>query len=683
MQTPGAGLLSRSFCLRLIASAFSRGVRSVVRWLLAFLVIMPGAAMAQSKDAELKATAAKVADSLRTTANAMVPDRVEIRVRATDGRVYEWSLEIGTDVDIVTLAKEMHTSAIDRIATLDAWTDQMASKLFSLTKDEVTRASIDKDFNPECDFTLSVFHRMPAPIPDPTVRFKDHPDCYWASYTGSRRDPLRNEAGEIIRLPSKPAVTTPIRVQIEPSRAEWQFRKTIDGRISITNKGTARIRLIADWADRIRVTDPTGNQAQAFSCLGHVEGGFIDSMFKFLAPGDTITEKFSVCTDRAHTMLNGYHLAPGPWRISVADFVFKDFEVEGSPAEIVVLAEPGEYMGPRIVEAISAGHRLVLLREDGTIEAVDTTTGERLGSCRTFGADRDWLVSSKDFAVSDDGRLLACLESRWKPISLVALFGPAPARTKVYPPRDFSLGPGGFAPSRFLPRGKTLVCCTNSNLVLVDVETGNGVPQPVPEAWVEVSPDATGAVAIKSPLVSWANVRGSDACTVAVIDLRDQKNNRDVAVKGHGERPDLHAARSYAFLTDEFESSFLQIPYANQPTREVKTGGPCDFIGESSDGTLAAFAWPRASKDKDVGPTTIGVFRSSDGEQIATIRMNEASSAVFISEPPRILTQARLRVEDGFNGSEWLSESARVFDALTGEQLQTLDLTPPELVNKK
>lgn len=683
MQTQGAELLNRLSLHWHIAFARGRGVRSLVRWLMAFLVIAPGAALAQTKDAELKAAAAKVADSLRSMAVAMVPDRVNVSVRAIDGRVYEWRIEIGTDVDIVALAKEVHTRASDRVGTLDAWTDRMASKLFSLTEDEVTRANIDKDFNPESDFQLSVFHRLPGPIPDPPVRFKDHPDCYWASYTGSRRDPLRNEANEIIRPPSKPAVTSPIRVQIEPSRAAWQFRETINGRISITNKGTARIHLIADWPDRIRVTDPAGNHADSFDCLGHAEHGFMDSKYVYLTPGETITEEFRVFTDRAHTMLDGYHLRPGPWQIGIADSVLKGFEVEDPTAQVVVLAKPGEYLGPRIVEAISAGNMLVLVREDGTIESVDPSNCRRLGSCRPFGAEHDWLVSSKDFTVSDDGRLLACLKSRWEPVSLVALFGAAPARTKVYPPRDFSLGPGGFAPSRFLPDGKTLVCRTNNSLVLVDVETGDGVPLPVPEMWVEASPDASGATALKGPNRRTRGNRASDTCTVAVIDLRDQKNNRDVVVKGHGESPDLHAARSCIFVTDEFESSFLQIPYASQPTREVKTGGACDLIGESSDGTIAAFAWPRASKDHDVGPTSIGVYRTSDGERLATISLDKASGAVLVSNPPRIVTQTRIRVEDGFNGGEWLSEAAQVFDALTGKILLDLDLTPIEAPAEK
>ncbi|NUQ53364.1 MAG: hypothetical protein HUU19_11800 [Phycisphaerales bacterium] len=72
------------------------------------------------------------------------------------------------------------------------------------------------------------------------------------------------------------------------------------------------------------------------------------------------------------------------------------------------------------------------------------------------------------------------------------------------------------------------------------------------------------------------------------------------------------------------------------------------------------------------------MYRTSDGERIATISLDKASGAVLVSNPPRIVAQTRIRVEDGFNGGEWLSEAAQVFDALTGEKLLNLDLTPPE-----
>jgi len=677
MQTPGAELLNRLSLHWHVAFARGRGVRSLVRWLMAFLVIAPGAALAQTKDAELKAAAAKVADSLRSMAIAMVPDRVRVSIYPQDGRVYDWSIEVATWADIAALAKDVGTDPNDRVATLDRWADRLAAKLFMLTKDEVSHAGIDKGFNPETDIEISVHHRMPKPLADPPPRFKDKPDWYWVSYTGTRRNPLYNDANEIVRPASKPPTGGSVRVVIEPLRAEWGFRETLTGRVSITNPGRARVHVSIWWSEHLSVTDSTGRRPESFHIMGNIDPGPNTPWYVFISPGETHTEEFNVFTDRAYTMSSGYYLAPGIWEIHPPESLGENIEVECLPAKIAVRTRPGEYTGPRILESSSTGSRLVLIREDGTVEAIDPRNGQRFGSWRSLGQDDGWFLHSRELAMTSDARLLARFNGQQNPISIERLFGPAPPIPKLNPPKNLALGTSGLRPMRFLPDDRTLVCLTNDSFAFIDVQSGEARFASIPKARIRISPDGANAVACEC-VSSWIDDRGLDTCTITVIDLRDQKNNRDVVVKGHGESPDLHAARSCVFLTDEFESSFLQIPYANQPTREVKTAGPCDFIGETSDGTLAAFAWPLASKDHEVGPTTIGVYRTSDGERIATISLDKASGAVLVSNPPRIVAQTRIRIVNGFNGGEWLSEAAQVFDALTGEKLLNLDLTPPE-----
>ena len=112
--------------------------------------------------------------------------------------------------------------------------------------------------------------------------------------------------------------------------------------------------------------------------------------------------------------------------------------------------------------------------------------------------------------------------------------------------------------------------------------------------------------------------------------------------------------------------------------REFATDGVPDFVGESPDGSTGALSWPRAERRGPPKPTTVGVFRVSDGERLFTLPADGRRQFVMLSNPARLVSFAVSEVKDGFGGGQCLAEVATVYDAKTGKEIGKKDLTPAE-----
>lgn len=91
---------------------------------------------------------------------------------------------------------------------------------------------------------------------------------------------------------------------------------------------------------------------------------------------------------------------------------------------------------------------------------------------------------------------------------------------------------------------------------------------------------------------------------------------------------------------------------------------------------MVAFSWPAWDLGEHPDPTTIGVYRVSDGQRVSLIKCAEPSAAVLLPNPPRIATLRRRVLGDGWGDSSFLDEKVEVFDAQTGQSLKKLSLTP-------
>jgi hypothetical protein len=499
--------------------------------------------------------------------------------------------------------------------------------------------------------------------------------CYAGIVCASASGPVERKWLEI---PPGQTLGGTINVVIEPDRAEWGYRETITGHLTITNTGPSRVRLDRWWLAELEVTDAGGDRPKTFHMLGFADDADGDGRYFYLAPAEVHTAQFKVFTDRAHSMMHGFYLAPGSWQLRYPQHPHDNIAVSSDPAKFTVRTAPGEYTGPRIIDVRGGGPNLALVREESVVDVVDGATGAHLGTKRLAGYVQGGSWTGFRLVFSNDGRLVAYCHDRAGHITIESVFGTAPALGSISAPDALDVGLGGFSAARFSTDGSRLICTTNYHLATMDLVTGK--PErtiELPEMWIEVSPNATGGAAFQERTLRTIGQRGADGCMVVMFDLADTVRTHDVIVLGRGERPRLHAAKAGVYVTDEFASSAAYLPYTSGKTREFKTDAPCDFVGESADGSIVALAWPFFDQGRNTSPTTVAVYAVATGERLATIPADQSRAAALLENPLRIVTIPRVIAGDSFGGAHWISEHGKVFNAMTGAPIKDLDLTPP------
>lgn len=641
-------------------------------------MLLTGEAGAQKADPAIEA-AQKIVAKLSEDSKPMFPPETELWLTPEDGRIYQWGITLSQKVDFAALAKEAGSKAVAPRDVLDEWAAFLRQKLQKMTQDAVKSSGSDPAFNPETDFEMWVSTRL-QPDDKPGGSPDERESFYWISFTGSRRDPLYGKDNSVVL---RPALGEPtggeIEVTITPDRPQWAHRESITGKISLKNTGKSRVPMSAFWYDAVEAVDAAGKKAEGFSILGHISYG-PRPMNKFLGPGEEETASFTLITDRRHTMSNGQYLPPGKWTLRHFEHAVKNVRVKCEPAAIEVALKAGEYAGPRILSAFAAGPNLVLLRENGIVDVVDAASGKHLGAGRPPGYRENWSWRGSNLVFSSDGRQAAWCMDRETPIQLKSFFGDPPFRATLTAPKEVAVGPGGFSPGRFVENDSKLICGTNGTWVIIDLASGKAERiLKLLDMWTELSPDGGFAACLKGLGGGIVGHRGEDKFTVSLSQLLGAEvKTREVVIQGRGEAPDLFPGLSGVYLWDEFTSSAVYVPYREGENREFATDGVPIFVGESLDGSTAAFCWPRAERRGPPTPTTVGVFRVSDGERLFTLPADSQRQVVLLSNPARLVSFAVSEVKDGFGGGRWLNEEMTVFDAKSGKEVGKKDLTPPE-----
>lgn len=642
-----------------------------------------GACTAQPVDPTADVTHQAFFRQLRTRAIQDVPAGMVLTVSVSDRRVYEWSIDVSTQTNFKVLAKAVGTDSSDVAATLDAWAAQERDRLAKLTIDAVSVSGIDPEFNPETDFTLSVMGRVLPGVQPTELPIDSDPTWYWIGFTGIKQPGVRSRGGKVVEPAGKPTGGE-VFVEVVPDRAAWGWRRTITGKINITNKGASRVRLDSWSASDILVEKDGGGKPAEFFRLGFACEGGGGARYKFLRPGETCSEEFTVFTDRMHTMVHGYYLPVGAYQLSFNQSSISNVLVRCDQAKINVTLPEGEYGGPRIIQAFGATDSIVLLREDFTVQVSGAATGQALGAVHLDGYTgiTNWLGAT--LVTSKSGRLVAYCPNRNSSIRITSLYGEAPSQSVINAPAGVGVGAGGLFPVSFDRNDTALLCATNYLSALIDITTGALVRSDVSkEQWLRVSPSGAYGVCVAQGAQQQIDLVAKGECAISVVDFKDLAKSRTEIVKGDGWCMEVFPGESGAYVSDNTASSVLYLPYrdGNKAGREFHTDEPAEFVGESPDGTLAALSWPRPQFARKTAPTTLGVFRVSDGERLCTIHWSEPRTAVMLADPPRIVSLARCYADgnDGFgNGTPWLSEAVEVHDAMTGELKVTFRVTPPE-----
>lgn len=625
------------------------------------------------------AAADKVVQKLTEDSKPLLPPETELWLRAEDGRIYQWGITLPDDVDIAALTKDAGSKSEKPRDQLDDWAAFVRPKLQKMTEDAVKAAAVDPEFNAETDFEMWVNTHVP-PDGKASGGADDRERFYWVSFTGSRRDALYGKNNtEVLRPAQGEPTGGDLEVTIVPDRRQWGHRETITGKLTLRNTGKSRVPMSSFWFNAVTAFDAAGKPAEGFSILGHINYA-PRAMNTFLSPGAEQTEKFTLVTDRLHTMMNGQYLPPGKWTLRHFEHAVKNVRVRCDAVAIEVALKEGEYAGPRILSAGGAGPNLVLMRENGIVDVVQVATGKHLGAGRPPGYRENWSWRGSNLVFSSDGRMAAYCTDRKTPIQIVSFFGDPPLRTTIPAPEGVTVGPGGFSPGRFVDNDAKLICGTNNTWAFLNLETGKAERVlSLTDMWTALSTDGGFASCLKGLGGGVVGHRGEDKYTVSLSQLlAAEAKTREVEVKGRGENPDLFPGLSGAYLCDEFTSSAIYVPYREGKNIEFATDGVPVFVGESADGSTVAFAWPRAGRRGPPKPTTVGVYRVPTGEKLFTLPADSERQVVLLSSPPRLVAFEVVTVQDSFGGGSCLREKAVVYDATNGKELARKDLTPAE-----
>ena len=648
-----------------------------------FASAAPTLVHAQFVDEAVQKRGSEIAVKLKAWLEPQLPTKSDPWVMSEDGRIFATILTLPADTDLLALGKQAGSDAKEVSAAMEAWATKLNREYMAKATALVAEAKADPDFNPETDCRLLVSFRGPGAKDQPEGAISYH-------FTGSHLGARRNfDTGKVLVPAKGEPIGGEIEVVISPSRTDWSPKETITGKISITNTGKTRVYLSAWHYDSVNVTDPAGKKPQEFFMMGNIDPAANAAMYRFVKPGEKLEETFTVYTDRLHSMEHGYYLSEGDWLLGYGPLDLDNVKVVCAPTTIHVTAKPGEYTGPRILEAYGAGENIILAREDDSYEVLNASSGARLGSKpRDTGADpnRSWLGWGCVF--SPDGRLMAFCKDRESPISIVALYGDPPPVTTIAAPKDLEVGPGGFMARKFLADGKDLVCVSNNAMVIVGLHDGvTKRSSTLPEMWPDLSPDGSHGAALEGLMMRIVGYRGDDKYSIRLLDTTGGEAPRKVEVKGHGTCPSVHAGLKGVYLTDEFEDAVVYMPYTiangEKPFREFPAGGPSDFVGESSDGSLVAFSWPAWDRGGTPDPTTIGVYRVADGQRVSLIKCDAPSTAVLLSNPPRIGVLRHRLLGDRWVARSVMEEAAEVFDIICPySDLPSLHQNSVDVVNQ-
>jgi len=482
--------------------------------------------------------------------------------------------------------------------------------------------------------------------------------------------------------PQPDAVKAPgqVTVVIKPDRPTWKYRETITGSLSITNTGDAAVELNAWWINSVNVTALDGKPAPYFSIQGSISFGPDAPTTKKISPGGIHAAKFSIYTDRMHSMKNGFYVEPGAWLLTYQTFDKPELRVHVEPIAIQVVVEPGEYAGPRIQSVLGVGGNLLVSREDGTVEIFDMDILTCIGTKRDDEFDRPWQGRHALKAISGDGRLIATHKFRESSISIHSLYGDQPVRANFPVPADVKLGHGGFFSLRFSADATQLICSANYLLVTLDVASGTAVHQiQMAEMWNGTSPDGNYAVHAVPPS-SGSFVPGHVNCgSLLITDHRVSANSRAVTTDMSCDYLEFVTGVHGVYLTDPTARA-IYVPYERGDTVAFDTDQAAVFVGETADGALAAFSWPRVRNGAVLTTTSaVSVHHVCNGAPACTVSLKKPAGFALLSGPPRLVVLPRQSVGGDWGGDAWLEERGSIYDALTGRLIREFDLTPRDV----
>lgn len=647
-------------------------------------LVMPGLrAQAQPLrvDPEVRRQGRTIARALSDTSPLQGLPGVQCSVVTYDGRVFMWHISLEPPFGVSELAEQVGIPPVDPLSVFNAWVKKVNTDIVSATARAVRDAGTDPSFNAETDVSLSIsFRTSPrrsfAKRPATKEEMESLRPDYSASFTGTRRNEQSTPSrGELFRDADGPPRGGSLEYTIVPDRATWSHRETIRGTVTVRNTGETRVHVPADFQRTVAITSSDGERPRSGNAVLFTHPAPDTAPYRFLSPGEIVAARFEL---RADPLDNGLILPEGEWDLRIKSLV-SNVACNEPIVRIAVVQEPGQWHGPRILQVVDAGSSIVLVREGFIAETLRANDLSSLGSATVESEVPIYVLPRLDITASDSGRLIAFQEQRSKVVRVESTFGERPAVDRISLPLgmpESSNGHASLTPSRFSPDEQSLHCAAPHASIKVDLSDGNETVSRTECMWGSISPDGSVIVDAPRPIVPARFREDGESFVTTMTAAIDGQILRQVEIVDAGDAADTRMGASGAYLCSDRMPVVVYLPYEAGPQRRFVTEAPATFIGESADGLLAAFEWPRRDPHHARATTAIGIYRVSTGERIATIRLWGDRPSVMLDDPARIMSFERVAVASDNESAWYLAEHAVVHDAVSGFPLQTIHLTP-------
>lgn len=597
----------------------------------------------------------------------------------------------------------------DRTLQFAAWAATVNERLVGLTKRAIEEAGIDPLYTPEVDHELRIWGLVRAPASPPPPRrepiagippFPNEDESrFWSeryaavTFLGQRCTSVYDGKERLDHGPP-PEGLARFSTRIELDAPEFPFRSSITGRLTVTNTGECRLPIgYHDLRLAAIVITPEGKQAEFSAVIGLGHPPVPEWWNRPLLPGESYSEPFVIATDPAQGSL-AYRLPRGEHAVS-AEFrlsPLSDLPNRLEPAPFRVTGDPDAYYGPRARRAQSAGDRLLIFREDRWIEAINPSSGERVGILRTVGYPES-LGGDTSIAFSGDATLMALGSRREDPVSIHSLGGEPPVSIPMNGDRRPIHENGQSIAMGFGPDGRSAYFESDRGMIAFDTQTGEEVwRSPLHLYGPRLSPDGRFIVTAFDPQGRRADGvqeawhargpfdnRGVPGHTIFTFLSTDPGATPVVRrVRDRGDEPYVTLGLHGLYAVHALHGGVTYVPYDDAMVRILGTGS-VTVDSESTDGSLVILRSPGGpTHDRfdrvPTGPSTLEIWDVAEGRLLYSISDGRAISARFVSSPPVLV----ILEYHSINGAFWMREHAELRDARTGDLIRQIDITPRE-----
>lgn len=486
-----------------------------------------------------------------------------------------------------------------------------------------------------------------------------------ASFRGSRPVYLNNPPEGLDKRPraKKSHVVEGVRLSVElvPERTTWQRRDSISGVYRLKNAGAKRITIRPWDLPEPHLLDSDKNPPSRFAPKMSICGTpLANAPPIILEPSQTHECWFYIDTDPLEDA-GGVIVKQGRYTLHFTDLIHRlNIPTECDPVPIVI--ESGDD-SLRIVRWFAGGKRLVVVREDGLVEAFDIDRLTQVAESRI----RDYIPvpryeTGPVFAPDGSAFAIARQDSNWRQRKTeIILFELDGTGSKLQASVDDS-SLHGMRLLRFNETGDRLFAGSEQQVVEIERSSGRVAQITKTGFFTSISPDA-------KYLVSWADSKPKS--------IRSRLSPDQVTNLNWSNADQIWSwspGRFGIFVKRRQEARIALYDYRGHLHSEFETSAH-KIVCESASGSHVVF-----SIETEVfgyAPNQLEVWDVQGTKKLATLPNDANRNAYFVEDPLRVVCAKTKTGPNSVLGPAWYSSEFEIFDAKSGRLIKKFTLPAP------